>query len=45
VIGWARATTGQFTAGLLVVAAALTCGAVLVLSVPRPVDVGPLPET
>jgi ACS family tartrate transporter-like MFS transporter len=39
VIGWARQRTGMFTAGLLVVAASLAVGAVLVLSVPRSADV------
>jgi MFS transporter, ACS family, tartrate transporter len=39
VIGWAKQRTGMFTAGLLVVAASLAVGAVLVLSVPRSADV------
>jgi ACS family tartrate transporter-like MFS transporter len=38
-IGWARQRTGMFTAGLLVVAASLAVGAVLVLSVPSSADV------
>jgi MFS transporter, ACS family, tartrate transporter len=37
-IGWAKQTTGRFTGGLLVVAVALVCGAVLVLCVPAGVD-------
>jgi len=36
-IGWVKQATGGF-AGLLVVAAALVCGAILVLCVPRDVD-------
>jgi nitrate/nitrite transporter NarK len=37
-IGWAKATTGSFTYGLLVVAIALVCGAILVMLVPKRVD-------
>jgi ACS family tartrate transporter-like MFS transporter len=38
-IGWVKESTGGF-GGLLLVAAALVCGAILVLSVPRAVDQG-----
>ncbi len=37
-IGWAKSTTGSFAGGLLVVAAALACGAVFVLAVPAAID-------
>jgi ACS family tartrate transporter-like MFS transporter len=37
-IGWAKQTTGKFTAGLLVVAASLAVGAVLILFVPKSVE-------
>jgi MFS family permease len=37
-IGWARQSTGHFTAGLLVVAASLLLGAVIVLFAPRELD-------
>jgi ACS family tartrate transporter-like MFS transporter len=37
-IGWAKATTGRFTYGLLIVSLALVCGAVLVMIVPKRVD-------
>jgi MFS transporter, ACS family, tartrate transporter len=40
VIGWAKTRTGSFTGGLMVVAASLVCGAVVVLLVPRGIDVG-----
>jgi len=43
-IGWAKQSTGKVTAGLLVVAAALVCGAVLVLCVPKRVDRSPASE-
>jgi ACS family tartrate transporter-like MFS transporter len=32
-MGWIREATGGFTAGLLTLAAALVCGAVIVLSI------------
>jgi len=38
VIGWAKQTTGRFTAGLLVVAASLLAGAILILLVPANVE-------
>jgi MFS transporter, ACS family, tartrate transporter len=38
VIGWVKGTTGSFAGGLLAVAAALACGALLVLSVPTGID-------
>jgi len=34
VIGWAKQATGRFTAGLLVVAASLLVGSILILLVP-----------
>ncbi len=37
-IAWAKATTGRFTYGLLIVSLALVCGAVLVMIVPKRVD-------
>jgi ACS family tartrate transporter-like MFS transporter len=38
VIGWAKQSTGRFTAGLLVVAASLLAGAILILLVPASVE-------
>jgi len=38
VIGWAKSATGHFTTGLLVVAASLLCGAVLIVFVPATVE-------
>ena len=38
VIGWAKQATGRFTAGLLVVAASLLVGSVLILLVPKSVE-------
>jgi MFS family permease len=38
VIGWAKQATGKFTAGLLVVAASLLVGSILILLVPASVD-------
>jgi MFS family permease len=38
VIGWAKDHTGHYTAGLLVVAASLALGAMLVLAIPRSAD-------
>ena len=38
VIGWAKQSTGRFTAGLMVVAASLVMAAVLVLMVPANVE-------
>jgi MFS transporter, ACS family, tartrate transporter len=38
VIGWAKQATGRFTAGLLVVAASLLVGSVLILLVPGSVE-------
>jgi MFS transporter, ACS family, tartrate transporter len=37
-IGWAKSATGQYTAGLLLVAASLALGALLVLRVPAMLD-------
>jgi ACS family tartrate transporter-like MFS transporter len=37
-IGWAKSSTGHFTAGLLLVSGSLATGAVLVLWVPRSAD-------
>jgi D-galactonate transporter len=39
-IGWAKDRTNSFSAGLLVVAAALFCGAGLALCVPKAIDCG-----
>jgi ACS family tartrate transporter-like MFS transporter len=38
VIGWALKSTGSVAGGMLVVAASLFCGAILVLCVPRAID-------
>jgi MFS transporter, ACS family, tartrate transporter len=38
IIGWAKQTTGRFTAGLLVVSASLLVGAILILLVPANVE-------
>jgi ACS family tartrate transporter-like MFS transporter len=40
VIGWSKTHTGHFTGGLLVIAASLAAGAVLVLCVPSAIDGG-----